>query len=166
LHHVSTHFSQEVTLDIICRISHFYLQQDFKKYEDVTKYLPQEITKFFKNEGIVALLQDMRPFLREVNSSNPSIFSYEITSLKIGTTWKAVNTNRLVDKSGWLDYCKTEVCYNVQSTEGCLVRFPYSSIQNVKSSLVDTSIEVNTILVLLFGFVTPCMFIFIEIIIR
>jgi hypothetical protein len=96
---------------------------------------------------IYSLLRDMRPFLNEINASNPGVFSLPMRCFSVGTNWKKVDTQRDVHMDGWMDLCKNDVCYNLLEKE-VLLRFRYQSIKKIHFSDETNAVQVQCMKVL------------------
>jgi hypothetical protein len=59
----------------------------------------------------------------------------------VGTTWKKVNTQRVLHQEGYLDLCRDCVCFNLLEQE-VLVRFTYQTLQRVHFDADSNSIQV------------------------
>jgi hypothetical protein len=78
---------QEVALEIVCRLSHYFLQQDSVTFSTITQCLGTELLEAVSDVArIPALLRDMRPLLNELNKSNPNVFSYLAANLQVLST--------------------------------------------------------------------------------
>jgi len=134
--------SQEVALEVICRLSHYFLQQDVAGFHSITTDLPPVLLDAVRDaSAIPALLRDMRPLLNQLNKHNPNVFSFPAQSLRLATTWKKVDTERTLHGEGYLDLCRDCVCFNLIDDE-VLVRFTYQTIQRVHFDPATHSIQV------------------------
>ena len=139
--------AQEVGLEIICRLCHFFVQQDPAGFDTITADLPPTVREAVSDAStILSLLVDMRPLLNEMNKNNPNVFSFAAQNFRIATTWKKVDTERTLHAEGYLDLCRDCVCYNLLDEE-VLVRFTYQTIQRVHFDAQTNSIQVGVYLV-------------------
>lgn len=135
-----------MALEIICRLCHYFAQQDRAAMQQVTTGIATEVLNAVRNPATIpALLRDMRPLLNTLNAHNPNVFSFPVRSFKVGTTWKSVDTQRSLHDHGWLDLCKSDVCYNLLDEE-VLIRFSYQGIKKVNFAEENNSVQVPSCL--------------------
>ena len=128
---------------MICRLSHYFLQQDLPGFHAITADLSRELLNAVRDvSAIPALLRDMRPLLNGLNEHNPNVFSFHAQSLRLATLWKKVDTERTLHGEGFLDLCRDCVCFNLTDDE-VLVRFTYQTIQRVHFDATTHSIQVS-----------------------
>lgn len=137
---------QEMALEVMGRLFHFYLQSKDIQPRELFLDLPSNVVAALQNsESILKLLRDMRPFLNIVNATNPNIFSFKVSTCIISTDWKPVNTKRTVQNYGWLDVCKENLCFNLIEEEK-LIRIPYHIVKDL--SYIEST---NTLQVLYYS---------------
>ena len=139
-----------MALEILCRLSHYFLQQDMPAFQQLTSDIsPALLQALSSAAAIPALLRDMRPLLNTVNTTNPNVFSFPTRCLRVATNWKKVDTERtLQDAPGsYLDLCRDCVCFNLLEQE-VLVRFTYQTVQRVHFDAQTHSIQVLCLILL------------------
>ena len=135
-------------MEVVSRLSHYYLQQDRDAFERVSVEVSPIIKDIISDPvRIPQLLRDMRPLLNNINESNPNVFSIAVAMFRIGTSWKKIDTVRDVHDNGWLDLCKNDICYNLLEEE-VLIRFDYQAIKKVHFSIETNSVQVTSIVTL------------------
>ena len=130
-------------MEIVCRLSHYFLQKTPENFQAFSKNFPPLLRAAIdRSSKIPELLRNMRPLLTTVNKTNPNVFSLPTLSFGISTTWKKVDTQRVINEEGWIDICKDHICFNLQEQE-VLLRFSYSDIKKIHFSDDTSGIQVG-----------------------
>eukprot|EP01031_Cornospumella_fuschlensis_P028688 gene28688-34634_t len=139
------YLTQEMALEVICRIVHFILSHNSSVMEEVLKVLPEALQEQLSEgaSSISSTLLDMRPYLNALNERNPSITSARFTSME----WTDLLSNgkegkaSQIKESGWLDICGDVMCLQTISTHS-FVRFEYSLLGSCRVSKSSGSLEI------------------------
>ena len=134
-----------MSLEIIARLSHFHLQQNPDDFDEIAEGMNPTIHNAVNDaNAIPALLRNMRPLINSVNEKNPNVFSFKVQRFRIGTNWKPIDTERVLDSDGWVDICKESVCYNLCEEEA-LIRFKFQSIQRIFFAAESNTVQVSNV---------------------
>eukprot|EP01031_Cornospumella_fuschlensis_P027610 gene27610-33343_t len=139
------YLTQEMALEVICRVVHFILSHNSSVMEEVLKALPEALQEQLSEgaSSISSTLLDMRPYLNALNERNPSITSARFTSMEWTDLLSNVKKGKAsqIKESGWLDICGDVMCLQTMSTHS-FVRFEYSLLGGCRVSKSSGSLEV------------------------
>ncbi len=124
--------SQEMALEIVCRIAHFVIAHDRAFLQQSLASFPAGIAESLtqSSTSISDLLVDMRPCLNRLNEPNPRIFSAAFTAIKISAER---GIDRTVDGAGWVDICEEVICFHLLELQ-LFVRLDVGSVLTCASA--------------------------------
>jgi hypothetical protein len=146
--------TQEMALEVICRVSHFILSHNEAVFLDVLDALPNSLQKLLSSgiKTIAELLVDMRPYLCAINENNENIcsakfehidflpFKYDNETKKVKkTAYSKLSKNAI--RAGWIDVCEQVLCLQLLSSQ-TFVRFEYYCIGGCNLDFSSQSLEV------------------------
>lgn len=119
-------------MEILARISHALINQNFQKLKILTSDLISNIRSILlkSKEEIIQLLCDMRPFLSELNQQNFNIESYRIHSIQLAVRDREFPRRKI---DCWLDLCQDQWCLQIIHP-AIFMRMNYDHMQSVLSS--------------------------------
>jgi hypothetical protein len=82
--------------------------------------------------GPVALINDMRPTLNDVNKNNPHLESYVVTSVLVRVDSDTGQTQEIHGNT-WLDFGLTQMTVDLPEQE-TILKFPYHLLKQIDFS--------------------------------
>lgn len=132
---------QEMSLEIVCRISHYCMKVEREMFQPLKKFLPEAIAGMLNDPkiGATGILRDMRPCLTMVNNSNPHIVSMKFQKLTFSSSDCEIET------SGWLDAGTECVCVTVifSKDDEKVVRLKYSDLLKMAAKEDSLTLQVS-----------------------
>ncbi|RYH08609.1 hypothetical protein EON65_40755 [archaeon] len=141
------YLTQEMALEVICRIVHFILSHNSAVLAEVLKSLPESLQEQLSDgaSSISSTLMDMRPYLNLVNENNSSIASARFISMEwtdLLSTGKEGKVSKQKE-AGWLDVCGQVLCLQLLSTHS-FVRFEYNLVGGCRVNKASGLLEARS----------------------
>lgn len=140
------YLTQEMALEVICRIVHFILSHNSAVLAEVLQSLPESLRKQLSGgaSSISSTLMDMRPYLNTINENNANVWSARFTGMEwteLLITGKQGKVSKLKE-TGWLDVCGNVLCLQLLSTHN-FVRFDYALVGGCRVNKATACLEVR-----------------------
>lgn len=135
-----------MALEIVCRISHFYLRTEISFFQALKQYVPKVILQALESPSIGAtgILRDMRPFLLQINQSNPRIVSEEMMRCTLSLhSGNAAATEHDIETTGWMDAGTECFCITVGKDGDKVVRLKYAEVVKMEAKAADCCLMVR-----------------------
>eukprot|EP00981_Chlorochromonas_danica_P002962 scaffold601_cov170-Ochromonas_danica.AAC.23 len=140
----SLFLTQEMSVEVACRISHFVIAHDLDFLNEILQGFPPILASQLNSSGsnIALLLGNMRPYLNKVNESNSSISSIPFIHFSI----KGLHSfdKNLSFSGGWLDICQSQLCFFLKEIQ-CIIRLDVGSLQSCEAENGERKLQLQVI---------------------